>query len=72
MPKITGIFKCESCDYSTDTKYNLTRHVRSNHSENSESTMKPVNMLFKCKHCIFCGRSIDGLNKHMKSQHKNK
>ena len=66
-----GVFKCESCGYSTDKKLYLKRHMSSNHGEN-ESKLKPVNILFKCKHCTFCGRSIDGLKKHMLSRHEGR
>ena len=54
-------FKCNSCDYASEYKGNLNKHIMSVHDRN-----KP----FKCKLCKYAGICNSDLKKHEISVHK--
>ncbi|XP_078669349.1 uncharacterized protein LOC144910290 isoform X2 [Branchiostoma floridae x Branchiostoma belcheri] len=55
------IYKCEECEYETNTKFCLRLHRVSKHGLG----VGPV----KCKHCDYTTISKNSLSRHMKSDH---
>ena len=61
MPK----FKCDECDFSTEKRGNLNRHLRTQHSKGEEDIFK----------CIVCNRSFPTttqLGQHIKTDFHKK
>lgn len=51
------LFKCPHCVYGTTVKYNLSKHIRTQHTHKN---VKP----FKCAKCSFAAKEKSNLHKH--------
>merc|ERR1719400_1280631 len=66
----SGIFNCESCDYSCENKQTFDNHMTRTHNPKNVVVKKRVwkkriKGHFKCAHCTWTG---SGLSKHWKSE----
>ena len=79
-----GKCRCEYCDFSSSSKFNLTNHLKKNHSnpesrvpkkrgkglEGSRKKNMTVKMPRSCDQCEWSGNSPAGLWYHKKSKHQ--
>jgi hypothetical protein len=56
------MIKCEFCDYTTNKKSNLTRHIKTRH--------KKIKNL-KCEFCDYITDKKSNLTRHIKTRHEN-
>ena len=55
--------KCEYCDYTSDNRYNLDKHVKETHKKLEQK-------LLCCNHCDYTTVRQEDLKKHIKESHE--
>jgi hypothetical protein len=62
------LFQCKHCNYSSEFRANVMRHLKSRHSQNSELVRTPL-VRMKCIDCDFETRHLNNMKQHRIAVH---